>query len=78
MTMQGGNEDQFSKKTTDPTKEIEKHSAPSNTAGAVGFANEHHGSGCSVVWLARLHGVQKVAGSSPAIPTIAFLFFLPH
>jgi hypothetical protein len=26
--------------------------------------------GCSVTWLARLHGVQKVAGSNPVTPTI--------
>jgi hypothetical protein len=26
-------------------------------------------SGCSVTWLARLHGVQKVAGSNPVTPT---------
>ena len=25
--------------------------------------------GCSVTWLARLHGVQKVAGSNPVTPT---------
>src|SRR4030095_12451811 len=25
--------------------------------------------GCSVIWLARLHGVQKVAGSNPVTPT---------
>src|SRR4051794_9562911 len=26
--------------------------------------------GCSVTWLARLHGVQKVAGSNPVTPTV--------
>ena len=26
-------------------------------------------SGCSAIWLARLHGVQKVAGSNPVTPT---------
>ena len=25
--------------------------------------------GCSATWIARLHGVQKVAGSNPVTPT---------
>jgi hypothetical protein len=39
--------------------------------------------GCSVTWLARLHGVQKVAGSNPVTPTYSKslpnkeLYYLP-
>lgn len=52
------------------TKDVEMQSASSNTPLAVGTSDPPHGSGRSVAWLARLYGVQKVAGSSPAAPTI--------
>ena len=52
------------------TKDVEMQSASSNTPLAVGPSDPPHGSGRSVAWLARLNGVQKVAGSSPAASTI--------
>lgn len=44
-----------------------EHPAVNRTV--VGSSPTLAATGYSAAWLARLHGVQEVAGSSPAIPT---------